>query len=392
MSGSSFPASQPILVSPDEPRLAVGVMSGTSADGIDVAICRLLHSASPVWGELQFFHSAPYSPDLRAHIHELRRLGACTLQELTDLTRRLTLEHADAIRTALGAARTEPPVLSADVGFVADHGQTVFHAPPLTLQLLDPALLAFELGIAVVSDFRRADLAAGGQGAPLVPYTDRRLFSHPTRARALLNLGGIANVTLLPPGDSPTPAPLAFDTGPANCLSDHLCRTLAPDTGGVDTGGRLALQGTPHEKVIAAFLASDYFRLTPPKATDGPAMIAAFERAGGTSLKLPDALATAAECVARSVADAVLRLTPCPDDLVLSGGGVFNSAVTRALARLLPDLTHLTTDQLGIPSQAKEAIAFALLGNALLDGVPGNLPTCTGASRPVLCGSVTPRP
>lgn len=361
-----------------------GIMSGTSADGVDVAVCLLEHSAADHWGKLEAFTSVPYSPELRGHIHELRRLGACTLDELTGLTRRITLEHASAIDQALAEARFAPT----DVALLADHGQTLFHAPPLTLQLLDPALLAVTTGIPVLSDFRRADCALGGQGAPLVPYADRRLFQHPSKTRALLNLGGIANLTLVAPPGSSRPL-TAFDVGPANCISDHLCRRHDPNGPGFDRGGHMAVKGRPNESVIAAFLSQPYFRAPTPKSTDGPAMIAAFEHAGGMRLSLHEALATAAECTARAITDAVQLLHPTPDELILSGGGAHNLAVTQALTRLLPEVHLMTTDQLGIPGSAKEAIAFALLGAAWLDGAAGNVPSCTGASRPALLGSLT---
>lgn len=382
-----------LILPPATARLIAGVMSGTSADGVDVAICRLNPSGSPIWGELLHFHSVPYSAEVRGHIHELRRLGACTLAELAGLTRTLTGEHAETVNQALSAIQLAPSELTA----IADHGQTVFHAPPLTMQLLDPALLAARTGVPVMSDFRRADCALGGQGAPLVPFVDQILFADAAITRALLNLGGIANVTLLPSrvGNLPTSAPTAFDIGPANCLSDHLCRSSPDATTGYDAGGHLATAGRVHEPTVQAFLQNPYFKRPAPKSTDGPEMVAAFSAAvaqGGKQLSLVDALATAADCVARTVADAVARLEPAPDQLILSGGGVHNLALVRALTALLPDIELLSTDQLGIPSAAKEAIAFAILANATLDNVPNTLPPCTGATRPAVSGSLTPRP
>lgn len=364
------------------PLLIAGVMSGTSADGIDVALCSLRPLSDPQWGELLLHHAVPYSPSVRERIHSLRRLGACTLAELAQLTHDLTLEHADAVKQCLEKANKS----GSDLHAVADHGQTLFHAPPLTQQVLDPALLAWHIGAPVLSDFRRADLAAGGQGAPLVPYADLRLFASTEKRRALLNLGGIANITALVPGQPPK----AFDTGPANCLSDHLCRVADPTGPGHDLGGALARKGNPSEKVVAAFAKSDYFRKPPPKSTDGPEMIEAFRVSGGTLLPFEDALATAAECVARTVADALAAFDI--DEVIASGGGLYNLALTSALTRALKDTPLLSTDQLGVPGQAKEAIAFALLAQATLLNRPANLPSCTGATRPVVLGSLTPRP
>lgn len=360
-------------------------MSGTSADGVDVALCRLHPASSPLWGELLAHSAHPYPPTLKRHIHAIRRDGNTTLAELAALTREITLEHAHAVRLAAQAANL--PLHSLDA--IADHGQTLFHAPPLTTQVLDPSLLAWELGVPVVFDFRRADCAAGGQGAPLVPYADRRLFTHPTQTRALLNLGGISNATLLPPRSSSAPV-IAFDIGPANCLSDHLCRTHHPTGPGIDPGGAAGSRGQADEPVIAAFLRYAYFHKAPPKSTDGPEMITAFTAAGGMNLSYENALATAAQCAARAIFSALDTLGV--DEVILSGGGTYNLTLIRALTQLFGSTPLRTTTELGVPSDAKEALAFALLGNATLDGEPSNVPSATGASDPVILGSITPAP
>lgn len=367
-------------------------MSGTSADGVDVAVCELRGTgdggpseSGGAWGRLRLHHAVPYSARLRERIHALRQSGSGRLAEMGGLTREVTLVHAGAVREALRLAG----VTAERVTAVADHGQTVFHEPPVTMQLLDPALLAWEVGAGVISDFRRADCAAGGQGAPLVPYADLRLFAHPHRTRVLLNLGGIANVTVIPPGSR---APVAFDTGPANCLSDHLCRMFAPETGGYDAGGRIAALGTVDPAVVGRFLSEAYFKAAPPKSTDGPAMVAAFERAcgGWGGRELPDLLATATECVASAVASAVAAWGEL--DLIASGGGTRHALLMSRIATMCPEATVSTTDQYGVPSEAKEAIAFALLGLATLKGEPGNVPSATGAGRAVILGSWTPPP
>lgn len=366
-------------------------MSGTSADGVDVAVCELGADPAGPWGRLLQHRARPYPRLLQARIWRLRMEAVVALGELADVTRQLTLEHAVAVREAIGAAG----LTAEDVTAVADHGQTVFHAPPLTMQLLDASLLAAEVGVGVVSDFRHADLAAGGQGAPLVPLADRRLFAHPTRTRILLNLGGIANVTVLRAGD----APLAFDTGPANCLSDYICRTLAPETGGVDMGGERAQRGRVDVGVVTRFLAEPFVAAPPPKSTDGPAMVAAFERACGGfgGWRVEDLLATAAACVGASVGHAVRtwgmgRSSGGGVDLVLSGGGVHNAAIVERLGEACPGAVLLRSDELGVPSAAREAIAFALLGLATLQGRAGNVPSATGAGSAVVLGSWTPPP
>lgn len=372
--------------------LLVGVMSGTSADGVDVAICEFSETSGPspsadggAWGRLRLHHAVPYAASVRERIHSLRRSGSGRLAEIGRLTREITLAHAAAVREALRLAGVPAETVTA----VADHGQTVFHDPPVTMQLLDPSLLAWEIGAGVVSDFRRADCAAGGQGAPLVPYADLRLFAHPHRTRVLLNLGGIANVTVIRPGSG---APMAFDTGPANCLSDHLCRMLAPATGGYDAGGQLASRGEVDAEVVRRFLAEAYFKAPPPKSTDGPEMVAAFERACGGlgGRRLSDLLATAVECAAGAIAGAVAEWGKL--DLIASGGGTRHARLMSRIAALCPEANVSTTDQYGVPSAAKEAIAFALLGLATLRGEVGNVPSATGAARGVILGSWTPAP
>jgi anhydro-N-acetylmuramic acid kinase len=292
-------------------------------------------------------------------------------------------------------ALAEAGVGAADVAAIAAHGQTLYHAPPETLQLLDPALLAAEVGCAVVSDFRRADCAAGGQGAPLVPFADYLLFRHPRKTRVLLNIGGIANVTHLRAGGSLGEL-VAFDTGPGNCVSDFLVRSADPGGPGVDVGGGVAARGVPVFPLLQLMLADEYFSRPPPKSTDGPAMIELFLRAQrelGRNFPFENLLKTACLLTATTIADAIRRfLDPFPDELIVSGGGVHNGTMMALLRQPLGELPIRTTDELGVPAEAKEAIAFALLGAATLDGLPSNVPAATGAARAVVLGSITPRP
>jgi anhydro-N-acetylmuramic acid kinase len=276
-----------------------------------------------------------------------------------------------------------------EVAAVAAHGQTLFHDPPNTIQWIDPALLAAEVGCAVVSDFRRADLAAGGQGAPLVPFADYVLFRHPTKNRVLLNLGGIANFTWLPAGGTPRDV-IAFDTGPANCVIDELMKPH------IDAGGERALRGRVHEQLVRDVLGAPYFDRTPPKSTDGPEMIAAFRAVRDKhpdATQLEDLLATACAVTATSVARAIERWCPGRvDELIASGGGTQNAAIMSMLRDRLAGVSVSTLDQLGMPPDAKEAVAFALLAAATLNGEPSNVPAATGACRAVVLGSVTPKP
>src|SRR4051794_16325702 len=217
---------------PSTKRIVAGAMSGTSADGVDVALVQIAGSGQGMSAKLLRHHHVPYDAPLRTAIFAMREAGETSLGSLANIGRRISLTYARAINEAMNAAG----MTSADIAAIAAHGQTLFHAPPDTLQWLDPALLAAETGCAVVSGFRRADCAAGGQGAPLVPFADYVLFRHPTRSRLLVNLGGIANVSHVP-ADSAIDKVIALDTGPGNCVSDELMRELHPEGKGLGGGG-----------------------------------------------------------------------------------------------------------------------------------------------------------
>ena len=371
-------------------RIIAGAMSGTSADGVDVAVVRVDGRGLEMSVRLLGHHHADYPPELRAAVFACRNSGQIALSELAALGRGVSLTYAGAVTAAVASAGLTP----ADVTAIAAHGQTLFHAPPDTIQWLDPALVAAETGVAVVSDFRRADCAAGGQGAPLVPFADHILFTDPLRHRALLNLGGIANVTYLPAAGA-LDALLAFDTGPGNCVIDWLVRYMHPDGPGVDVDGVLAAHGKPDEPTVLRMLSGGFFKRPPPRSTDGPAMVDLFTAAVadfGSRGRLPNNLATACLVTAAAVGRALREFLPhFPDEVIVSGGGTRNATLMAYLRRQLPGVPVKTTDELGMPSEAKEAIAFALLAAATLDGEPSNVPAATGARRRVVLGSVTPR-
>jgi anhydro-N-acetylmuramic acid kinase len=372
-------------------RLLVGAMSGTSADGVDVALVRIGGRAPEMTATLLARHHRPYDPLLRKAILDLRSAGAGTLPNIAWITREVSIFHAAAVNELLLSSGTMPK----DIAAIAAHGQTVFHDPPDTLQWFDPALVAAETGCPVVSDFRRADCAAGGQGAPLVPLADYCLFRHPERNRVLINIGGIANLTFLPAGCELSHL-IAFDTGPGNCISDHLVRTYDPSGRGCDEGGQWAARGVPVYPLVNSILANPYFSQPPPKSTDGPAMIKIFiDSLADLGRRYPPEylLRTACLITADTILQAIRQyLSPFPDELIVSGGGVHNQTMMSMLRQPLGDMPVLTTDELGVPSEAKEAIAFALLGAATLDNLPSNVPAATGARRPVVLGSITPRP
>jgi len=371
-------------------RIIAGAMSGTSADGVDVAITRVEGRGVDMQAALVHHHHRPYEPELRREIFTFRGGDAgANLARLARLGRNISLVYAAAINEALVAAKLN----AIDLAAVAAHGQTLYHSPPDTIQWFDPSLVAAEVGCAIVSDFRRADCAAGGQGAPLVPFADYVLFRHASKNRVLLNIGGIANVTYLRAGGSIADV-LAFDTGPGNCVMDHLYRSEHPQGVGYDDGGEVARRGQPRAKAaLIELVKQPYFRAKPPKSTDGPEMIRLFESVKEfRNLAFADRMATALIFTVGSIEKQIALHLPAPiDQLIVSGGGTRNRTIMdRLRAELAGDV--LRTDDLGIPSDAKEAIAFALLGAATLDNIPSNVPSVTGAKRAVVLGSVTPKP
>jgi anhydro-N-acetylmuramic acid kinase len=384
-------------------RLIAGAMSGTSADGVDVALVKVCGSCGqrdgqpPFSADLLHHHQRPYDALLRRALFELRQSGQTHLANLAWIGREISWSYAAAVNELLVTANVPASALAA----VAAHGQTLYHAPPDTIQWLDPALIAAEVGCAVVSDFRRADCAAGGQGAPLVPFADDLLFRHPTIHRVMLNLGGIANITCLWAGHG-RESVIAFDTGPGNCLSDYLMRTHRPSSSGVDVDGVLAMQGKPVRAIVDAAGRHAYFTKRWPKSTDGPEMIRIYAEARRVvpgRITLEDELATACCIAATQIARAIESCareciaTTFAGELIASGGGVHNPALMGMLRQQFENrITIRTAEELGMPSEAKESVAFALLAAATLDGVASNLPSVTGARRAVVLGAVTPKP
>ncbi len=370
-------------------RIIAGVMAGTSADGVDVALVRI----APDWGwRLLGFRHAGFTPRQRRAI--LRAAGgAASVGELARLDVELGRRIGAAVRAACRAVGLAPQRLA----LVASHGQTVYHQGRVaSLQMGAPAFIAAAAGTAVVSDFRAADLAQGGEGAPLVPWADWRLFQHPTRYRVALNLGGIANLTLLPPGTTARGV-AGFDTGPGNMACDALMQACSGGRQMYDRGGALAWRGTVQAGLLRQWLRHPFFRRPPPNSAGreqfGAPYVAELRRQA-PGVAPADLMATLAALTARTVALGVRRggRAALQAEVIAAGGGVRNRAIMAALARELPRCRWRTSDELGVPAQAREAIAFALLGEAYLRGEPANLPRVTGARRAVVLGSLTPAP
>jgi anhydro-N-acetylmuramic acid kinase len=374
-------------------RILIGAMSGTSADGVDVAIVRIGGRGLEMTVQLIRHDHCPYDSHLKKAIFALRDSGKTDLKSFAKLGHDITLVYAAAIHESLLASKLS----ASDVAAIAAHGQTLFHEPPLTIQWLDPSLLAARVNCAVVSDFRRADCAAGGQGAPLVPFADYILFRHPQIHRILLNIGGIANFTYLPPAGRIDQL-VALDTGPGNCISDWICRTRAVEFGW-DVDGAGASRGKLLAGIAEAFLTLPYFSAPGPKSTDGPTMIDAFDRAiGKRDVEMNDLLATAAYVTAATITQAISCLARtaadnAPWEVIASGGGTKNKSTMGQVRSMLDARIPIrTTSDAGVLSDAKEAVAFAILGAATLDGEPSNIPSVTGATSCVVLGSITPRP
>ena len=375
-----------------DPRIVVGLMSGTSLDGISAAVVRFDRATDGrIAYELLGMSVRAYDTEQRDRL--ARALVGATPREYC----RLAFDLGDWLAEAAIAAMAEAGVGRADVAAIASHGQTVWHEPGhSTWQFGQPAVIAERTGIDVVSDFRVRDVAAAGQGAPLVPVADALLFAHRTQWRALQNLGGIGNVTVVPPGGVAT-SPRAFDTGPGVVVIDGVTRVVAPGLS-YDEDGRLARSGTAIDAVVRHVLANPYFASPPPKSTGrelfDPAFIAAFIdrcRAEKPNATPGDIVATAVAVTAASIADAFGRFVPEPVvELVASGGGAENPALVDAIAAALPAIAVRRFSDIFFDGEAKEAVAFALLGYLHLVREPGNLPTVTGARGPRILGQLTP--
>jgi anhydro-N-acetylmuramic acid kinase len=383
--------------------IVLGLMSGTSLDGIDAAVVELEEVGDVIrsW-ELRGFATRPYSADERDRLG-LAMTGS-TAAALCRLRVDLSAWAAEAARAACDVAG-----LSTDsLALVGSHGQTIWHLPPrggvpgASLQLGDPAALAAHLGAPVVSDFRSADLAAGGQGAPLVPWADRVLFSHPTKSRALQNLGGMGNVTWLPPEGATDPC-LAFDTGPGVALLDRVAFLASRGGDRFDRGGRLAESGRADPILLDRLMQIPFFDQPPPRSTGrevfGDELVDSLVsqlglEPGSGEPGWGDLMATLVSLTARSIGDAYRRwLLPRPiDGVYLMGGGGRNLALHRAIASELAPIEVCGGAELGIDPDAREAVAFALLGWAHRRGIPANVPEATGATGLRVLGSWTPAP
>lgn len=374
-------------------RLVAGVMSGTSLDGIDVAFVRLEGTGGSLQFQLAGFHFTPYSTDLRLQLLRASD-GTLPLHEAFELDADLGMVYASAIQQ--GAIQCG--IKLAEIDAVGLHGQTIYHNPRrpaagVTVQIGSASLVAEQLRTIVVNDFRTNDVAAGGEGAPLVPYCDLLLLGSPTQNRVALNIGGIANITALPRKASSATL-VAFDTGPGNMMIDAAMRQLFGRDH--DAGGAVADSGTVNQALLKLLLRHPYFQMSPPKSAGREDFGEELSReiaqmAVGAGFSPEAVIATLTQLTAQSIAQAIRRFSGIRGKItsvIVSGGGVHNRTLMRMLAEQMPKSAVIPSDQFGLPSDAKEAICFAVLANEAICQTPANIPSVTGATRQVICGAI----
>jgi anhydro-N-acetylmuramic acid kinase len=384
--------------------LVLGLMSGTSADGIDVALVRIVDrpAGAGISARLEGIYSTAYPSRVREAILRVANVGATTSAEISHLDFLLGELYARSVLAALKKFR----VAAAKVSLIGSHGQTIYHQGKpskflgvsrvsSTFQIGEPAVIAARTGITTVGDFRPADMAAGGQGAPLVPFVDYIIYRDAKIGRVALNIGGIANISVIPAGVRPEQV-TAFDTGPGNMIVDALVRHYSRGRAVFDRDAKLAVRGQLQPQLLQKLLAHFYIYDPPPKTAGREQFGDAFARTiiewGRRHRARPnDMIRTATLFTPLSIAEAMNRFVlPRTNiqELIVSGGGARNPLMMAQLAALLPSIKIRTSDEFGIPSQAKEAFAFAILAYEAFLARANNLPSATGAKRPAVLGKI----
>ncbi|MEF3304132.1 anhydro-N-acetylmuramic acid kinase [Paenibacillus sp. GYB003] len=382
-------------------RLIIGLMSGTSLDGVDAAVVKVGGNGPETKAELVGFTSVPYEDKLREKLKEL-----CSVEH-SDVAKVCGMNFyiAEVFANAAVRAAADAGIAMDDIDLISSHGQTVWHIPVAdaadwslvrsTLQIGDISVIAKRTGKPVVGDYRTADMAVGGQGAPLVPYADFILFRDETKGRILQNIGGIGNCTAIPAGALPERI-VAFDTGPGNMLIDQAVVTLSGGARSYDDGGAWAAEGRADAETVAELMSHPYFAMRPPKTTGRELFGKAFAqeriaRMQANGLSDADIVATftafTAHSIAQSYREYVFPVAPA-EEVIVSGGGAHNRTLLAMLGELLPEQAITTSEALGLSSDAKEAVAFALFANNFLFGLPNNLPSATGAAVPTVMGKL----
>ncbi len=380
--------------------IAVGLMSGTSMDGVDAALVRMSADRENAKVALVAFEAEPYPKELRSTLLELAFGDQCTAEDIAVLHTSVAVSFSNAFYSVCRKGGVDPK----SIDFIGSHGQTVAHVPPSpdrvqpfsgTLQLGPPGMIAALSGITTVGDFRSADVALGGQGAPLAPFADFLLRKSRSESRIVLNIGGIANVTYLPKNCGVDEV-VAFDTGPGNMILDELYRVLYPEQGGFDKAGAKAGSGLASESLVESFLGFEFFARRPPKSAGHREFGGRFAweflaRAQAAGLKNTDVLASATLLTTRSIGRAVrefIKPAGDVDAVFVSGGGSRNKTVVSQLAAELAPARVLPIDELGIPAEAKEAVDFAVLAREAVLSRENVIHRATGAARPLVLGTI----
>ena len=387
-------------------KFVIGLMSGTSVDGIDAAIVEITGDGLETEVDLIAFETYPFPSGVSQRILALCQPDTGRVDDICEMNFYIGHLFAEAVKYIL----KKSGIHTNDIDLIGSHGQTIHHLPkdtntdhnlsryPSTLQIGEPAVIAHETGIPTIADFRVADMAAGGQGAPLVSYIDYLLFCNSVKTIGLLNIGGIANLTVLP-ADGMFDSVCAADTGPGNMCIDAIITEITAGTERYDKAGQRAAQGTAHQPLIDEWLQHPFFQLSPPKTT-GREMFGntyamkCLEACRKSGLSDNNSIATLTELTIQTIVNYIERFIAAQnpiDTLYVSGGGVHNRTIMQRLDELLADTSVEPVDNSGISADAKEAIAFAILANETLHGNAGNLPSATGASvRKVLGKFVCP--
>jgi anhydro-N-acetylmuramic acid kinase len=384
-----------------ESRLVIGLISGTSADGVHAAAVRIHGRGDQARAELVKFWKSEYPRDLRQAIFRLFS-PECPAVEACRMNFALGERFAEAALELMAICGLKPE----NVDLIASHGQTICHLPvpenfpgglrtASTLQIGEPCVIAERTGVTTVADFRPRDIAAGGQGAPLAPFADHVLFHDADKGRLIQNIGGIANVTVLPAGGRLEDV-FAFDTGPGNMVIDAIVEAVTEGLLSFDKDGQIASEGRVDDSLLDWMMGHEFIRAAPPKTTGREQFGASFVGEvleQGEELTASDLVATATAFTVESVAFnyRAFILERCPvEEVILGGGGSYNPAIRRMFQQRLPGLKFFLHEDMGILGDAKEAMAFAILGDRTMQGLPSNVPTATGAAVPVVLGKIIP--
>lgn len=389
-----------LKLSDKKTRIAIGLMSGTCTDGIDAALVQLDGYATDTQVKLLEFITIPYANDLREELLNIASGsfgGSYTISKANFLLGHLLAEACLAVCKKAG-------ISPSDIDFIGSHGHTIYHQPVIeeyfchqiasTLQIGEAAVISEALGCPVVADFRVRDMAAGGYGAPLVPYTEYLLYSEVGKNIALQNIGGIGNITYLP-SDCDMRNILAFDTGPGNMIIDSLVSLHTSNEKTYDESGKIAASGSVHHELLNWLLEDPYIHSKPPKTTGREYYGASFvnklqEKANDYNLSFADLVATTTMFTAKAIEINVTKYLPSiPEKFIIGGGGSQNPTLVGYMKSCLPKCNVITNEDIGLNSNAKEAIAFAILANETLQGINNNVPTATGADHGVVMGKIS---